>query len=65
MIPDYQSLVLPLLRLVSDRQEYKYRDLVEALATKLNVTGEERKELLASGTQAIFDNQEDQLSKIM
>ncbi len=64
MIPDYQSLVLPLLRLVSDRQEYKYRDLVEALATKLNVTGEERKELLASGTQAIFDNQEDQLSKI-
>ena len=64
MKPDYQSLVLPLLRLVSDRQEYKYRDLVEALATKLNVTGEERKELLASGTQAIFDNQEDQLSKI-
>ena len=56
MIPDYQSLMLPLLRLVSDRQEHKYRDLIEKLATEFQVTDEERKELLASGNQAIFDN---------
>lgn len=56
MIPDYQSLMLPLLRLVSDRQEYKYRDLIEKLAIEFKVTDEERKELLASGNQAIFDN---------
>jgi len=56
MIPDYQSLMLPLLRLVSDRQEYKYRDIIEKLATEFKVTDEERKELLASGNQAIFDN---------
>jgi restriction system protein len=56
MIPDYQSLMLPLLKLVSDGQEHKYRDLVENLATEFEVTDQERKELLASGSQAIFDN---------
>lgn len=56
MIPDYQTLMLPLLRLVSDRQEHKYRDLIENLAIKFQVTNEERKELLASGNQPIFDN---------
>ncbi len=56
MIPDYQSLMLPLLKLVSDKQEHKYRDIIEILATEFQVTDEERKELLASGNQAIFDN---------
>jgi restriction system protein len=56
MIPDYQSLMLPLLKLVSDRQEHKYRDLIEKLAIEFQVTDEERKELLTSGNQAIFDN---------
>jgi restriction system protein len=56
MIPDYQSLMLPLLKLVSDKQEHKYRDLIEDLATEFNMTEEERKELLASGNQTIFDN---------
>lgn len=56
MIPDYQSLMLPLLKLVSDGQEHKYRDLIENLAIEFKVTDEERKELLASGNQAIFDN---------
>lgn len=56
MIPDYQSLMLPLLKQVSDRQEHKYRDLIEKLASEFQLTDEERKELLASGTQAIFDN---------
>lgn len=56
MIPDYQSLMLPLLKLVSDREEHKYRDLIENLAVVFQVSDEERKELLASGNQAIFDN---------
>ena len=56
MIPDYQSLMLPILKLVADKQEHKYRDLIENLATEFQVTDEERKELLASGNQAIFDN---------
>lgn len=56
MIPDYQTLMLPLLKLVSDGQEHKYRDIIENLATEFEVTDDERKELLASGNQAIFDN---------
>jgi restriction system protein len=55
MIPDYQSLMLPLLRLTSDKKEHIYRDLIEKLATEFKISDEERKELLASG-QAIFDN---------
>ena len=56
MIPDYQSLMLPLLKLISDKQEYKYRDLIEKLALEFKLTDEERKELLASGSQPVFDN---------
>lgn len=56
MIPDYQSLMLPLLRLVSDRQEYKFREIVDRLAAQFNLSDDERKELLASGQQPIFDN---------
>jgi restriction system protein len=56
MIPDYQLLMLPLLKLVSDGQEHKYRDLIESLAIEFDITDEKRKELLASGNQAIFDN---------
>lgn len=55
MIPDYQSIMLPLLQLVSDNQEHKYRDLVETLALKFGIDEIERKELLASGSP-IFDN---------
>jgi restriction system protein len=56
MIPDYQSLMLPLLKLVSDQKEYKFREVVEKLAGQFNLTADERKELLASGQQPIFDN---------
>ncbi|WP_373820764.1 winged helix-turn-helix domain-containing protein, partial [Porphyromonas loveana] len=56
MIPDFQTLMLPFLKCVSDGKEYKVRDVLERLATEFAVTNEERKELLSSGTQAIFDN---------
>ncbi|NBB23109.1 restriction endonuclease [Runella sp. CRIBMP] len=56
MIPDYQSIMLPLLTLVSDKQEHKYRDVIESLSAYYKLSDEERKELLASGQQAIFDN---------
>jgi len=38
MIPDYQTIMLPLLRLVSDKQEYKYRDIIERMAIEFNMT---------------------------
>ena len=42
MIPDYQSQCSHFLKLVSDRQEHKYRDLIEKLAIEFQVTDEER-----------------------
>lgn len=55
-IPDYQTLMLPVLKLASDKQEHKFRDAVEELADEFALTDEERNELLPSGSQAIFNN---------
>jgi restriction system protein len=56
MIPDYQSIMLPLLNVLSDKQEHKYRDLIENLAIHFGLNEDERKELLPSGQQSLFDN---------
>ena len=37
-IPDYQSLMLPLLKLASDGNEHLFRDAVDALADKFNLS---------------------------
>lgn len=55
-IPDYQSIMLPLLKYANDSQEHSLREVVEALANKFNLSSDERKELLPSGQQAIFNN---------
>ncbi len=55
-IPDYQSLMLPLLIYASDGNEHSLRDAIEALATKFSLTPDERREVLPSGRQATFDN---------
>lgn len=49
-IPDYQSIMLPLLRLAGDSKEHRFRDAVEKLATEFQITDAERAELLPSGT---------------
>ena len=56
MIPDYQSIMLPLLQYVSDVKEHKMRDVTDRLAEQLGVTEEERKELLPSGAAPVFYN---------
>lgn len=48
-IPDYQTLMLPLLNLLNDGQEHLLRDAVQELADKFNLTDEERSQLLPSG----------------
>lgn len=55
-IPDYQSVMLPLLQLAADGEEHRARDAVEELAAKFRLRDEERAEMLPSGTQPIFDN---------
>ena len=56
MIPDYQTIMLPLLRYISDSKEHKMRDVTDGLANQLGVTEEERKELLPSGAAPVFYN---------
>jgi restriction system protein len=56
MIPDYQSIMLPLLRYISDGKEYKMRNVTDALAGQLGVSEDEKKELLPSGAAPVFYN---------
>jgi restriction system protein len=55
-IPDYQILMLPVLKLASDGKEHKFSQAVEELADAFRLTTEERNELLPSGSQAVFNN---------
>jgi len=55
-IPDYQSLMLPLLRLLEDGQEHTVREAIDKLANEFDLTEEERKALLPSGRQTVFRN---------
>jgi restriction system protein len=55
-IPDYQTVMLPLLRLASDKQEHSLRGAIEKLADQFELSEQERKEPLPSGRQATFDN---------
>jgi restriction system protein len=56
MIPDYQTLMLPLLQLISDGKEYTLNESVDQLAKQFKLTDEERAELLPSGQTFLFGN---------
>ena len=56
-IPDYQSVMLPLLKFAEERKtEISTDDAVEALATRLGLTDNDLAELLPSGVQRTFIN---------
>lgn len=55
-IPDYQTAMLPLLRIAGDGTQHRFRDAVERLAIEFQLTDSERSELLPSGTAPLFDN---------
>ncbi|WP_026223389.1 restriction endonuclease [Methylosarcina fibrata] len=54
-IPDYQSLMLPVLQ-TSSKGEIRIGQVVEELANQLGLTPDERTELLPSGKQTLFSN---------
>lgn len=56
MIPDYQTLMLPLLQLITDGKEYSLNEAVDKLAKQFKLTDEERAELLPSGQTFLFGN---------
>jgi len=55
-IPDYQALMLPLLRFAGDRSDHTLREAIDHVSDLFKLTEEERGELLPSGRQAIIDN---------
>lgn len=54
-IPDYQSVMLPLLRFVSDGAEHRFRDAIVQLANEFKLDPVELNETLPSGGK-IFEN---------
>jgi restriction system protein len=54
-IPDYQSLMLPVLKAPS-QGEVRIGQVVDQLVEQLRLTPEERSELLPSGKQMVFSN---------
>lgn len=48
--------MLPVLKISEDGSTHRFRDSIELLADKFSLTDEERRELLPSGSQAVFDN---------
>ncbi|OKH13446.1 restriction endonuclease [[Limnothrix rosea] IAM M-220] len=55
-IPDYQTLMLPLLQYLGDGNEHSLRETIEYLAEKFELNSTEKQELLPSGKQPRFDN---------
>ena len=55
-IPDFPSLMLPLLRFCEDGKEHSNREALDALAIQFRLSETERKQLLPSGQQRLFDN---------
>lgn len=55
-IPDYQTVMLPLLKFLVDGGEHSLREVIDSLADEFNLAETERTEMLPSGRQAIFNN---------
>jgi restriction system protein len=56
MIPDYQTLMLPLLNFHSDNQVHSVREAVARLALEFKLTEDELRQLIPSRRQATFYN---------
>ena len=54
MIPDYQTLMRPLLECIQDGQEHLFKNVIEQLADRFELTQEEREQLAPSGHRALF-----------
>jgi hypothetical protein len=54
-VPDFQSLMLPLLKLVSDGQQHTLAEAVERLAQEFQLSDDDRTQLLRSGQTRIYN----------
>lgn len=55
-MPSYDTFMLPVLQILGDGQEHDIRDLRERLASEFKLADADRRELLPSGKQPVFDS---------
>lgn len=55
-IPDYQTVMLPLLRFLGDGKEHNIGEVVDSLAGEFHLSSEELEQLLGSGQQTVIRN---------
>lgn len=55
-IPDFQTVMLPILQAVSDGRDHLMRDVTRAIADHFGLSPEERTQLLPSGQQTVISN---------
>ena len=55
-VPDFQSMMLPLMRIASDKQTHLFREAVDAMAQELGLSEADRSEMLPSGGSPLFYN---------
>ena len=55
-VPDYQSLMLPLLNIAGDGNEHSIPEVIETLAQQFGLSEIDRNEMLPGGSQRKFDN---------
>src|SRR5229473_745346 len=55
-VPDFQRLMLPLLKIAGDGSEHTTSEVLETLAQQFGLGEDERDEMLPSGKQRKFDN---------
>ena len=55
-IPDYQTIMLPLLKIAGDKKEHSIREAIDHICDLFKLSEQERKEVLPSGRSYIIDN---------
>lgn len=56
MIPSYEEIMLPLLKMLSNNREYSLQEADDFLSEYFKLTDDEKRELLPSGQQPVFRN---------
>jgi hypothetical protein len=54
-VPDFQSFMLPLLKLTADREEHSLAEAVERLAQEFQLSDEDRAQVLRSGQTRLYN----------
>ena len=55
-IPDYQSLMLPILEFLKDAKEHSLNEIIDHIFSITDIPDNEKRKLLPSGREPIFRN---------